>query len=71
MGRWQRKFKKNNNILMVGSDPRANYVPLVARHLDEFPPTPGEVNLIDIMHDDWCGVFSRKPCNCNPIIRDG
>ena len=54
---------------MVGSNPKANYVPLVARHLDEFPPTPGEVNLIDVMHDDWCGVFSGKSCNCNPIIK--
>jgi hypothetical protein len=22
-----------------------------------------------VMHDDWCGVYAGKPCNCDPIVK--
>lgn len=31
---------------------------------------PGEVILIDVEHDEWCGVYSDKRCDCDPDIRD-
>jgi hypothetical protein len=21
-----------------------------------------------IAHDDWCGIYSRRECNCDPIV---
>ena len=32
---------------------------------------PGQVHHISIYHDAWCQIFQGKPCNCNPILRDG
>ena len=23
-----------------------------------------------ILHDEWCGIFKGKPCDCNPEVRD-
>lgn len=28
----------------------------------------GGVAMINVKHDSWCGIFKRKPCNCNPIV---
>lgn len=30
---------------------------------------PGEVQDVQVAHDDWCGSFQGKPCNCDPEIR--
>jgi hypothetical protein len=30
---------------------------------------PGTVNLIQVLHDDWCGIFRGKSCNCSPVIK--
>ena len=27
------------------------------------------VHMLDVAHDDWCGIFANKRCNCNPAIR--
>lgn len=29
---------------------------------------PGTVNHVMVRHDDWCGHFRGKPCNCNPDV---
>lgn len=31
----------------------------------------GEIYDIDVRHDDWCGVWVGKPCNCDPDITIG
>lgn len=28
----------------------------------------GEIHDVDIVHDDWCAIFSGRYCNCNPDI---
>ena len=28
----------------------------------------GEVNRLTVLHDDWCGIYKRKECNCNPDL---
>jgi hypothetical protein len=30
---------------------------------------PNGVHIGDIYHDDWCGIWDGKRCNCNPDIR--
>ena len=31
--------------------------------------TPGSVQGIDILHDDWHGVFAGQHCRCDPEVR--
>lgn len=30
---------------------------------------PGSIADIHISHDDWCGTFRGRRCNCDPDIR--
>jgi hypothetical protein len=32
-------------------------------------PREGGLHLLTVWHDDWCGVYQGKRCNCNPDIR--
>ncbi len=27
------------------------------------------LNLLDIYHDDWCGIYQGRRCDCDPDIR--
>jgi len=27
------------------------------------------LHLVDVAHDDWCGIFQQQRCNCDPDIR--
>lgn len=27
---------------------------------------PGSMNVVTILHDDWCGYWSARPCDCSP-----
>jgi hypothetical protein len=29
---------------------------------------PGTVTLARVQHDDWCGFFRGRPCNCDPHV---
>ena len=41
------------------------------RYLMRVGALPHAVGLhqITIFHDDWCGIYKDKRCNCNPDIR--
>ncbi len=30
--------------------------------------TPGQISEYTVLHDDWCGFWKRKPCNCDPVF---
>ena len=32
-------------------------------------PRDAGLHLIDVAHDDWCGIFDGKRCNCDPDIK--
>jgi hypothetical protein len=32
------------------------------------PRTVG-VQMVEVYHDGWCGIYQEKRCNCNPDIR--
>lgn len=37
--------------------------------LRKLATTPGTVQCVEILHDDWCDVLNgRGHCNCNPVI---
>jgi hypothetical protein len=29
----------------------------------------GRLSEIDVLHDDWCGIYVGDYCNCHPEIR--
>lgn len=34
---------------------------------------PSSEHTVDVRHDDWCDIYQRRFCNCDPeiILRDG
>jgi hypothetical protein len=30
---------------------------------------PGRIRWAEVLHDDWCGIFSGRRCHCNPVLR--
>ena len=49
--------------------PLGNYVELLSRLVEKFPP--GTELDIFVTHDDDCLIFEDKPCNCNPTVKIG
>ena len=50
--------------------PQANYIKKLhyLHALGAIPRAVG-LHLITVAHDDWCGVFQERRCNCDPDIR--
>jgi hypothetical protein len=50
--------------------PQHNYVRKL-RYLMATGALPRDVGMqhVRIYHDDWCGVWQEKRCNCDPDIR--
>ena len=50
--------------------PEHNYLRKL-RYLMRVGALPHAVGLhqITVYHDDWCGIYQDKRCNCNPDIR--
>jgi len=53
----------------IGNAPGGNYLPAVellgeqvARH------GRGTVTQVRIAHDEWCGIFHGRPCDCDPDV---
>jgi hypothetical protein len=60
---------KDAKILVLGSNPKSNYVAKLQEALTSFPIVKGTVNHVSILHDDWCGMLNGKEvCTCNPDI---
>lgn len=30
---------------------------------------PRTFGFLEVLHDDWCGVFGDRLCDCDPIIK--
>jgi hypothetical protein len=58
---------------MSGTDSK-NKTPVYVREIiDKFEEgsfLPG-LHHVDVLHDEWCGIFKGKDCNCNPEIQLG
>lgn len=55
--------------LFPNRDRTPNYLPAVAAIAHT--ATRGMVNHVNIYHDEWCGIFKGKVCNCNPRVERG
>lgn len=58
--------RTDTNVLIMGG-PGGNYCAEVIRQGCKLPPG-GQLYHVDIYHDDWCGMFSGRTCDCDPDI---
>ena len=49
--------------------PKGNDWPAVETLADQVASVPGSVVRVDILHDDWCGVFKGRRCDCEPDVK--
>ena len=49
--------------------PQPHYVQKL-HYLSRIGALPRDVGLpmLDVAHDDWCGIFAGQRCNCDPDI---
>ncbi len=33
-----------------------------------FAGPPGRVGMVEVRHDDWCGIWKGGACNCEPEL---
>ena len=46
-----------------------NYLRQVLQHGKDVPP--GEVVHVEVRHDDDCGIFENRACDCEPEVESG
>ena len=51
--------------LWLGDAPGGNYTEQAQRLVANAGPGVAHV---DIAHDEWCAIWRRLPCNCEPIV---
>ena len=49
--------------------PTPNYAKPVADALARTPLRSGSVNVLQVMHDDWCEHWRGGRCDCAPEVR--
>jgi hypothetical protein len=51
-------------------NPEGNYLAAIMDAMSKWQWTgqPGEVTILNIYHDDNCGIFGGLDCDCNPVM---
>jgi hypothetical protein len=49
---------------------RHNYEKEIERLVAAGTLKRGEVTFIEVAHDDWCGLYKQKPCDCDVDLID-
>ena len=55
-------------LLLLEDAPGGNYVRKLARLVEKHPELRGRASAVIIRHDDWCAIYSGRPCNCDPDV---
>lgn len=58
-----------HKALVVGNAPGGNYEAETLRIGERYAGKPG-LHHVYIYHDDWCGVFFGRECDCEPIVTE-
>lgn len=46
------------------------YLKQVLKHVKDVPP--GQIVLhVEVQHDDWCGIYEGRSCDCEPSVLSG
>lgn len=51
---------------IIGNSPGGNYSSAVEVLASQV--RAGDAVHVEIRHDDWCAIWKRKPCDCDPDI---
>jgi len=66
------KFRRSGEALIVSQNAGGHYEEVIAAAVKSgHLPVPGMVGKVcmqNTYHDDWCGIYKREKCNCNPTI---
>jgi hypothetical protein len=70
-----KKRRARNPWVRFGNSPGGNYESKLGRYI-RGAQTRGEIKEagvfhVDVLHDNWCGIFSGRSCNCSPQVRKG
>lgn len=62
--------KRRNYRIIEDDDPilQSGYRKVINHAILAGMLKPGEMGIIEVQHDDWCGIFKGGECNCNPDI---
>jgi len=60
---------RRKRIGVVGNAPGGNYRAMLLELLAETAISPGSVGSVTVAHDDGCGIFDGRPCECDPDVR--
>lgn len=47
------------------------YLSVLLAHLWEDPPKRGAIKHVEVRHDDDCGIWNQRHCDCGPDIETG
>ena len=61
---WRTEVK--DGVLIVGDAPGGNYRSEVIRHGSALQGSG--VHIAHVAHDDWCGIWSGRECDCDPDV---
>ena len=42
---------------------------LYLQRVGMIPGKAGDVSMVDVAHDDFCGIFGGRRCDCNPDVK--
>lgn len=59
------KRPKGKRIAWAGNAPGGNYTEKVLALSAQVVPG---VNRVEVRHDDWCAIYRKLPCNCDPEV---
>lgn len=60
------RMEVKDGVLTLGDAPGDNYrADIIRRGLKLLP---GRLYHMDIYHDNWCGIWSGRKCDCDPDI---
>lgn len=45
-----------------------NYERALAKWIEDHPHYRAGASFVHIAHDDSCGIFDSKPCDCEPVF---
>jgi hypothetical protein len=69
MGYRSRKRREGRAKRNEGKPLEHNYLQVLRDFAAENRLPPGSMTEVETLHDDWCGIFQGKRCDCNPVVR--
>ncbi len=63
-----KKHRIGKRAVLIGGAPGGNYLKPALEIGWTLKDLGRRVSIIDVRHDDWCGIFKGTPCDCQPEL---